>query len=645
MGEELSFLDLSLEDLMNIEVTSVTKRAQSIATAASAVFVITSEDIARSGVSTIPDALRMAPGVQVLQLDTNKWGVSARGFNNRLANKLLVLVDGRTVYSPSFSGVYWENVDLLLADIDRIEVIRGSGATLWGSNAVNGVINITTKSALDTHGSVLSSRADSNGEQVVSFRTGDKLSESSSYRLFGKYRQAGKLQPGLSTLDHDRMDTTRFGFRIDGSLDMRSDYTLQGETYESDIRQDYFQSFPSDPNFFQYIASPVEQNGHNLLSRWTYNPQNSGVLTTQFFYDYFDRREALQDETRKIFDLDFQYEFPAIANHRVIIGGGYRKEQHKTKTTPYLSFTPRNLNSSLTSFFLQDEILFLNEALSVVIGSKFEHTEFSSNEIDTQPSAHFSYAISENHSIWGGASKALRVFSRGERDGNLLVATILPYTATNPSPYTLVGVTKENGVLDPETLISYELGYRSRLANNITVDISVFKNEYDDLRSSFLGETLTPKNGYIEFPVHLANESEATSTGVEIATELTLSEQWKLKATYSYLHMNSHFVEEATPKAPRNQFNLRSKYNLSDTQFIDLWVRYVSSVAQSNLDSYTELDIKYQWSANKDLKIGLIGRNLLNSSHSEFLQDFITTAPMLVKRSVAVEFSYQFQAK
>lgn len=642
-ASDASIFDLSLEDLMTIEVNSVARRPQSIANAASAIYVVTSEDIKRSGVSTIPDALRMVPGMQVAQFDTNKWGISARGYNSRLANKLLVLVDGRTVYTPTFSGVYWENVDLTLEDIDRIEVIRGPGATLWGSNAVNGVINITTKSASETQGNLISSRIDSSGEQVLSMRSGGSLSESADYRVFAKVRKAGELEAVNAAQDHDSLTTGRVGFRVDGQTGASSTYTLQGELFRTDITQDYYQNLPGVPNYRQYVESPVDQHGSNLLSRWTHNGDDGSVLTTQFFYDSTFRKEIIQNESRKIFDFDVQYQLAPIDKHNIAVGGGVRFERHRTKDTNELSITPNTLNSTLSNFYVQDEMRFLDDKLAFIVGSKFEHNEFSKKSIDIQPNARITYSLNENHSYWAAVSKALRTFSRGERDAKLHFITIQPFSELNPSPLTLVGFTRDIESLDPESVKSYELGYRGRLTPKLSVDIAAFRNVYDRLRSSQAidGFVFTP--AYAKIELEIGNESTAVTRGIELAAEYSFSTRLKLKASYSYIDMDNKFVgSETSEKAPRNQLSLGSQFNISENRSFDLWLRHVDETPGGGTESYTELDLAYLWNISANLRLSLVGRNLLNDNHDEFLTEFISTAPMLVRRTVAAELSLNF---
>jgi iron complex outermembrane receptor protein len=643
VASEASIFDLSLEDLMTIEVNSVARRSQPIATAASAIYVITAEDIQRSGVSTIPDALRIVPGLQVAQIDSNKWAVSARGFNSRLANKLLVLVDGRTVYTPTFSGVYWENVDMPLADIDRIEVIRGPGATLWGSNAVNGVINITTKSAAETRGNLFTSRLDSTGEQVLSLRSGGTLSPSADYRVYAKARRTGDLQAGIPALDNDSMETGRLGFRIDGQQGEASTYTLQGELFRTDITQDYLQTLPGTPGYGQYVKSPVDQHGSHILSRWTHTGDSGNVLTTQFFYDSTFRKEILQNESRKTYDLDVQYQFAPMAIHNIIIGGGYRFERHTTKDTDALSLVPANLNSDLSNFFIQDEMRFWDDRLAFIIGAKFEHNDFSKKSIDIQPNARVTFALNENHNYWAAVSKALRTYSRGERDARLHVFTLPPFSPDNPTPLTLAGFTQNINSLEPEQVKSYEVGYRGRWTENLSVDIAAFRNVYDQLRSTTAldGFTLTPD--YAKILIEIDNQSSAVTRGIELAAEYSLSTSWKLSSSYSYIDMEAEFVgAEPATTAPRNQLSVGSQLSIGDNRSLDMWLRYVDRIPDLVTPAYTELDITYLWNISDSLRLSLVGRNLLDRHHDEFRSDIFPTTPMLVQRIVAAQLSIDF---
>lgn len=639
---EANLLDMSLEDLMNIEVTSVSKRSQSIANAPAAIYVITEEDIKRSGVSTIPDALRMVPGLHVSRLDGNKWAVSARGFASRFANKLLVLMDGRTLYTPTFSGTYWENQDVVLQDIDRIEVIRGPGATLWGSNAVNGVINITTKSAKATQGNMVATRISSIDEEVGTWRYGGKVNEDVFYRVYGKYQQSANSESILRGEARDEIDTRRMGFRVDGNFDDASNFTFQGEAFKADIEQFRLDQMPGSPDYLQYKDDPVDEDGLNLLARWTTNQSNGGVFSTQFYYDFLDRKEQYIDETRKIYDLDIQYQLPRLGDHLIVVGGSYRWDDHKTKSTIHLSFTPNRNTDELLSFYIQDEIYFLEDRLKVVLGSKFERTGFSPDSIDTQPSARFSYQINENQSVWGAASKSLRIFSRTERDGNIR-SSLLPLGIPPLLPLPIVVMSEAQGDLDPEEVMSYELGYRARIAANVTIDLALFRNEYEELRSLHYG-TPVVMGGFAVLQTTYGNESDAESYGAELAFDWGVSTTWKLKGGYSFIDLDINELGgiNISNQAPKHQFNLRSQHNLGSNFSLDFWYRYVDDIAESAMDDYAAFDAKLSWSPSSNFELSLVGNNLFDSHHSEFEPELLITEETEVKRSIAAEIVWSF---
>ncbi len=672
-------LDLSLEDLMSMKVSSVMKRQESLATSKAAVFVVTAEDILRSGATTIPDALRMVPGMNIAQIDTNKWAVTARGFNSRFANKLLIMIDGRTIYSTIFSGVLWENQDLLLSDIDRIEVVRGPGATLWGSNAVNGVINIITKNAEETQGPAARAYASTNDERILSLRYGGKIDQDTAYRVYAKGHRAGELKRVDSSIDsHDEMDLSRVGFRLDRTVDSNTQLTFQGEAFRSDIEQTGYDQLPLSPTYHDYVNDPIDQYGMNILGRWLETTSSGGRLTTQLFYDMVDREEDFLDIRQKLYDLDIQYEFPVMGNHRLIAGGGYRQERHYTKPTPYLIHHPDNSVDEIFNLFVQDEMRFMDDRLSVVIGSKFEKNPFSDKEVDAQPSVRLGYQLSNDHYLWAAVSRALRTFSRAEQQSEILVGAVPLSYFTGPQtppgmenlPLLLIGEGQNNH--KTEKLDAYEMGYRGRLSENMSLDVALFYNEYDDLRSHVQGlpEFMCPSLAGVlvncfdfvppAFPIgppvyaqavgERANLSDARSHGVEVVLDWKVTDNWRLKGAYSYIDIDEGIIEDGvTYEVPRHNISLRSLYDLGNGRTFDLWYRFVDDTKTPGIDftqpihtdKYTSLDFRYGWQITPRIQAALIGKNLLDN-HREFSNEFSVNPLMEVKRSFALELIYNF---
>ncbi|WP_269719594.1 TonB-dependent receptor plug domain-containing protein [Desulforapulum autotrophicum] len=421
----------SIEQLMEVQVTSVAKKSQGLSDSAAAIFVITNEDLRRSGVTNIPDALRMVPGMNVARIDSNKWAVNSRGFNGRFSAQLLVMIDGRSVYTPTFSGVYWEVNDVLLEDVDRIEVIRGPGATLWGANAVNGVINIITKSAKETQGGFVSAGAGNVEKTMAGFRYGGTTGKDITWRIYAKQNSRGAFEHLSGGDGNDDWKTTRTGFRMDSDLTARDNLTVQGDVYQGEINQDLFLISPTTPDSFM-DTFPVETSvsGGNLLSRWERTLSSTSDLSLQVYYDTSRRTEDWINEDRDNVDIDFQHRFAPGARHEIIWGARYRYTQDDFSTSDKIDTAIVQLDSDsrcdqLYSAFIRDEILFLDNRLHLTLGSKFEHNDYSGFEI--QPSARVMWSMNPSHKFWGAVSRAVRTPSKGRVTPQLPVwPTILP---------------------------------------------------------------------------------------------------------------------------------------------------------------------------------------------------------------------------
>ncbi|MFN7140717.1 MAG: TonB-dependent receptor plug domain-containing protein, partial [Limisphaerales bacterium] len=462
--------ELSLTDLLNVEVTTVSRAAEPLSQAPAAITVIKGEDIRRTGATTIPDALRLAPGLQVAQVDAHTWAISARGFNDVFANKLLVMIDGRTVYSPLFSGVFWDVQDTLLEDIDRIEVIRGPGAALWGANAVNGVINIITKDARDTHGVLLSAGT---GTEELGFghvRYGAKLSENASARVYAKYfnRDNARLLDGSAANDHWEM--FRGGFRLDWQPGDPNLLTFQGDAYVGTLDQTY--NVPTfTPPFTALLADDIEAHGGNILGRWTHTFSSDSEMIWQLYFDQSVRNTPVFQEERVTADLDFQHHFILGERQRITWGGGYHRTDDEAGNTLSVALIPEERGLNLYSAFIQDEIQIIHDKLALTLGSKFEHNDFTGFEI--QPNARIAWTPLTNAVLWGAVSRAVRTPSRAEHD------IIINPPGAPPGSASLFG----NRNFDSEDLIAYEIGFRSQPTTRMTWEIATFYNDYDNLRS------------------------------------------------------------------------------------------------------------------------------------------------------------------
>jgi len=616
------YLDMPLGDLLSLEVSSVSRKLQQLREAAAAVFVITADDIRRSGATSIPEVLRMAPGVHVARVNTRIWAVTARGFNGGFSNKLLVLMDGRTLYTPAFSGVYWDVQDTLLDDIERIEVIRGPGATLWGANAVNGIINIITKHAADTQGGLLVASSGSEEHGDASIRYGRQLGDAGHIRGFLKYNKRDELQDLASGNGAgDAWEALRGGFRLDQILANGAEWTLQGDLYRADAHENVTISGVA------VMPDVVESSGWNLLSRWAKQVGDDAHASLQVYYDYNDRDEILLGQTHGTLDIDFQYQFRPHQRHELIWGLGYHRIDDDFRNTLYVAGYPDSRSSQLFSGFVQDEITLVPEQVRLTLGSKFEHNDYTGFEV--QPNARLLWTPSDQHSLWGAVSRAVRTPARLESEGQIL-AQVLP----GPTSVYIFG----NPSMQSETLIAYEAGYRFSATKDFSLDVATFYNRYDKLRS----------NDVSGFPaLAFANELRGDSYGLEVAADWHPRDWWRLQLGYTYqefdleatgLVPDTLSVAAGEGSTPQHQVSLRSGMDLARNWELDLWARYVGELSASNavtaapVDAYTTLDARLAWHPSKDVELSLVGQNLLSPSHLEFIQESYI-APTEVQRS------------
>lgn len=583
---------LSLEELMEIDVTSVSKRTEPLSRAAAAITVLTREDIRRSGVTSLPEALRLVNSLQVARQDARNWGITARGFNITTANKLLVLIDGRSIYTPLFSGVFWDVQDTLLEDVERIEIIRGPGATLWGANAVNGVINIITRSAADTQGGLLSLVGGDEERAVVGARYGGALGESGHYRAYARHTDRDAL---VFPDGRDAQDPYRFsqgGFRADwGAASASGDsFTLQGDLYDGRIDE--------------AIRDETEVDGGNLLGRWSRTLAGGSELTVQAYFDRTHRLiPGLFEEDRDTWDLEIQHNVKTGGRHHVVWGAGYRTTRDRVGNSPAVGFFPDSRTVDLANLFAQDEVSLLDDRLRLTVGSKLEHHESTGFEL--QPSVRLAWTPDERQTLWGAVSRAVRAPTRLDED--------VVYFQPNGSD-----LLRGSRDFDSEKLIAYELGWRSRLSPTVSLDVATFYHDYDDLRS----QERSPGGG---LPIVLANELEGETYGVELRGHYDPLEWWRVQVAYAYLGKDLRLDPGSTDPTgglaegndPRHRATLRSMIDLPRRTELDLWLRYVDELPSPLVPSYTELDLRIGWRPTDRLDLSLIGRNLLHDSHPE----------------------------
>ena len=647
-----ALIELSLEELMNVEVTSVSRRSQKISEVASAIFVITQDDIRRSGATSIPEALRMAPGVVVSRIDASKWAIGIRGFNGRSANKLQVLMDGRSVYNPIFSGVQWEQQDTLMEDIERIEVIRGPSAAVWGANAVNGVINIITKKAAETQGLFLTAGGGSFEHGFFGARYGGKINESTPYRFYAKGFTRDNLTSTSGENANDAWHNARGGFRLDHARGI-DQFTLQGDLFYNSIGDRLDKSQLSAP-IVQIESSRGHSKGGNIRLRWdrTYSDKSSIMLQT-----YYDRADfTLLTSSQFItesFDIDFQQRFPLFDRHDLIWGANYRLYHNKVFDTELFSFSPRQQTNHLASLFVRDEITLIPERLRFTLGARLDHNDFTGLEI--QPNARLMWTPNEQNSVWVSVSRAVRTPSRSENDVSLRARTLsaIPGSSTT-LPFPVLVQIMGSSSFNSEKLMAYELGYRHQFSPQASVDIAVFYNDYSQLRdlSSGFPSFNSSFPPHLVLPVSFTNQASGHTHGIEVSADWRPIDRWRLQGNYSYLDMHIHSnpafkkldptTGGADKASPQHQVSLRSNYDLSERMQFNLWLRYVSGVDFFNIPGYVTMDTKLAFKPTKNVELFLVGQNLLSQNHREIVSDFIPTLPTNIPRGIYAGAKWHF---
>src|SRR6267378_2741083 len=641
---------MSMEDLMNLQVTSVSKRTQKVADAAAAIFVITQEDIRRSGATSIPEALRLVPGLEVARIDQNKWAIGSRGFNGRFDNKLLVLIDGRSVYTPLFSGVYWNVQDVMLEDVDRIEVIRGPGATLWGANAVDGVINVITKKAKATQSAVVTAGAGTEERAAGGVRFGSKLGDNTYYRAYTKYFDWGPSAYPSGMTAHDGWDALRGGFRADWTPAGANSLTLQGDIYRSkygetltvpSLNAPYSSTFPNNGNY----------SGGNILGRWNHSSEGSS-MSLQMYYDNTTIADnSLFVDHQNIFDMDFQDGFHLGNSQQFVWGLGYRSIRDRNDPSFSVSLQPNQLTLNHFSAFVQDEISLVNNRLRLTFGSKFEHNDFTGFEV--QPNARLLWTLTPNQSVWTAVSRAVRTPALTEEGLRLNQAVVPPATPTNPTPFPAVVTVFGSHQFQSEDLLAYELGYRVQATSSLSADIATFYNNYSNLRTAEPGAPFlegSPAPTDIVVPFVAGNKMSGGTYGVELFADWKIVPKWRLVGSYSYLQMNIHKNADSQDptndspngSSPRHQWYLRSSVDLPKHFDQDTTLRFVDHLPGLNIPSYYSLDAHLGWRPIPQVEFSIGGQNLLDNQHLEFIPDFINTAPTDVKRTVYGSMTFKF---
>lgn len=631
-------LSLSLEELGNVTVTSVSKKSEPENEAAAAVFVLTQDDIRRSGATTIPEALRMVPGISVAQSGSNNWSVTSRGFNSQFANKLLVLIDGRTIYSPLFSGVIWDSQDIMLEDIERIEIVRGPGATLWGANAVNGVINIITKNAHETQGGLATATA---GNQMVggAVRYGTKLADGDYVRTYAKYNDYASQYNTDGSSAGDSWRKKQAGFRSDMKASGDNKFTVQGDIYSIDEDDPFI--FPDLSSATYYSTSKgFKLNGGNFLTRWEQKQSKDSETSLQAYFDNASSETLFFNDNANTADIEFQHSWSGWNRQEFIWGGGYRFiNDSNDPASPQYNLSPRTRNDSLYNAFLQDKIALIGDELFLTMGSKFEHNAYSGFEV--QPSVRMSWVPSYTQTVWGAISRAVHTPSRFDADGQLSYA-IEPPTIAVPLP-TLIA-SQGNDKLDSEELIAYELGYRFQPVKNLSFDISGYYNDYNKLNIDTLGDPVIFST-YVLQPLIAQNVNDANSLGGEVLVRYDVTSSWRLVGSYSYLDLRfddkSKIVSSLVGKNPKNMFKIHSTYLFQNKIEMNNALYAVSQLNGIDIPSYYRFDTKLSYPLTNAVNVSLVGQNLFDARHKEF-SPFLYQTQTEIGRSVYAGVSYKF---
>lgn len=612
----------SMEDLMNIEVTSVSKKEEKLFQTAAAVSVITQDEIRRSGLTSIPELLRLVPGLDVARIDGNKWAVSARGFNGRVANKLLVLIDGRSVYSPETSGVYWEVQDLPIEDIERIEVIRGPGGTLWGANAVNGVINIITKHSEETQGTLVTAGAGTEEQGFGSVRYGSKIGEKAYYRVYGKYFKRSGLVDASGRNANDGQQAVRGGGRLDWQLTDRDSLTLTGDLYHTNLRETPL-GFSAAAPFALPVNSRGDFSGVSLLGRWKRNLSERSDMALQVYYERFDRNIFDLSDHISTVDLDFQHNLAVGGRQSFVWGLGYRLISHaaKSNSSSPVQFNPAQKTFPLYSGFAQDEITLIKDRLRLIVGAKLEHNSFSGFE--AQPSVRISWTPDPRQTVWASVSRAVRTPAR--TDQNIRVNYQAFPGPFGPSSVIVFGSPNAKS----EDLLAYELGYRAQPFRKLSLDVATFYNIYQHLTSFEPGQPFfetNPPPAHLVIPIRYANLFHGETYGVEASVNYDPTRRWKIQGSYSFLRVQLHpgagsadvTSEAAEGNSPRHQFQLHSYFKLSRGLDLDLSLYHVSRLLNQQVPRYTRVDVRLGWRVGERVELSVGLQNLLDGRHLEF---------------------------
>ena len=628
---------MTLEQVLHSDVTSVSRRREDAFKSPAAIFTITSEDIRRTGVRSYPDALRLAPGMNVAQLDANTWAVSSRGFNDVFADKLLVQSDGRTLYYPSANGVFWNIQHYLLEDIDRIEVIRGPGGSLWGANAVNGIVNIVTKDAKETLGTYATAGGGTAEQAFAGARYGTQLTENGYGRAYINFHDRTHFPDG-----NDDSDFTQGGFRTDWHLD-ENHYTLQGDAYYDTHGLDVAARPSYTAPYFPLSTKVFRGEGANALGRFTHAFSDESDLELQAYYDRAVRYELGARQVQDIYDVDFQHRFQLPLRQNLMYGLGYRYYPDHAEDSAVLNYTRSDRHAQKFSTFLQDEIALWPDRLKLTLGTKLEHNDYTDWEV--QPNARLAWTPTEHQTVWMAVSRAVQVPSRANREITAPILAISPPTVAG-LPLFIRGL--PNPDIKAQELIAYEIGYRIQPVENLSFDVTAFYNDYDNLITGQNGKPFfeAQPTPHLVLPVTAINGGQGKTYGTEIASQWRVMDGWRLAASYSLLLFeldSSTSSQFAAGKDPSHQATLRSSFDLPYHLEFDLLGRFVDRLETLKVEGYFDLDARLAWQATRNVELAIVGQNLISSERVEFasgaiLRQRVNPVPRGVYGQITIRF-------
>jgi len=646
-GSNVDLSTMDIEDLMNVKVTSVSRTEEKLSRTASAVFVITQADIARSGAANIPGLLRMVPGLDVAQIDANTWAISARGLNDEFSNELLVLFDGRNVYTPTFGGVLWGLLDLPLENIERIEVIRGPGGSIWGANAVNGVINIITKKAGETRGVMVVAGGGNLDKGFGTAQYGGSLGKDTDFRVYSKYFNQDHSPAATGQSAGDGWHTLRGGFRTDSTLSMKDTLMLQGDLFTGREGESVV-SLPSITSSGLINTQTVAgESGGFFQGVWRHTYSSRSDTTFSASYGTYESDDVLNSiaEGRKTFSADFQEHIAWGERQDFVWGLGYQYSTSHSEGNLTVSLNPANLSTQLFSSFVQDEIALLPDRFYLTVGAKLEHNYYTGFTV--MPSARGAYLISEGQMLWAA-------FSKAERTPASVDTAIRENFGSSPGPggipvlISLLG----NPQFKNEVLIDYELGYRISLSKRLSIDLAAYYNDYSNQQTTepaaeFLEATPTPV--HLVMPSTYENLMHGEAHGFEVAANWKVTDRWTVSPAYDFERFHMHLspssqdtttVADVEGTDPHVHAHLRSHVDLSNGLSWDVSAYFVDRITYQAVPSYTRLDTQLSWRPKEGFSVSLVGQNLVRDSHLEFVEQ--GNDPTLVKRSGYAKVTWKF---